>query len=104
MKENPCRYCALHTKYKNKYQQGYSTVCCTCENLMLHKAYLKSQRKFEEGETITSIEDLLKETWVICYGATKHVEIFKSMPLRVVIGFLNSGHIKKAIPKKCYIK
>ena len=98
MKANPCRYCALHTKYKNKYHQGYSNECYTCKNLAEHKEYLKSQRKFEAGEPITNIQDLLKETWVICYGATKHIEIFKSMPLRVVLGFLSSGHVYKAIP------
>ena len=99
MRENPCRYCALHTKYKNRYKQGYSKQCYTCENLALHKAYLKTQRKYEAGEPITNIQDLLKETWIIWCGNTKHIEMFKSMPLRTVINFLNSGFFKKAIPK-----
>ena len=100
MRENPCRYCALHIRYKNHYGHGRSNECYVCQNLKLHKEYLKTQRKYEVGESITNIQDLLKETWVMCHGRTKHIEIFKSMPLRVVMGFLNSGSIKKAIPRE----
>ena len=100
MRENPCRYCALSTIYKNKYRPGWSKECYTCQNLKIHKEYLRTQRKYEDGELITNIQDLLKETWVMWHGRTKHIEMFKSMPLRVVINFINSGSIRKAIPRE----
>lgn len=102
MRENPCRYCVLHIKYKNKYGQGWSKECYTCQNLKSHKEYLKTQRKYEVGELITNIQDLLKETWVMWNGKTKHIEMFKSMPLRTVIGLIDSGSIRKAIKKDVY--
>ena len=102
MRANPCRYCVLHyyDEPTKSYKQGYKEECLACENLKLHKEYLNSQRKFETGELITSIDDLLKETWVIWHNSTKHIEIFKSMPLRVVYGFLRAGAFRKAIPRE----
>ena len=100
IRENPCRYCALHTRYKNHYERGWSKECHTCQNLKLHREYLETQRKYETGELITNIQDLLKETWVMLHGRTKHIEMFKSMQLRTVIRFLNSGCIRKAVQKE----
>ena len=100
MRENPCRYCALSSRYKNKYRPGWLKECWTCQNLKIHQEYLRTQRKYEPGELITNIQDLLKETWVMWYGKTKHIETFKSMQLRTVIQSLDHGAIRKAISKK----
>lgn len=102
MRVNPCRYCVLHNydEPTKSYKPGYKKECLVCENLKLHKEYLNSQRKFEAGELITSIDDLLKETWVIWHNSTKHIEIFKSMPLRVVKTYLDNKKFRKAIPRE----
>lgn len=102
MRENPCRYCVFGVKYRNTYRPSWvKTECRSCQRLELHQKYLESKRKFDIGEPITNIEDLLNETWVIFLGRTKHIEMFKSMQLRSVMNFLKSGYIKKAIPRVC---
>ncbi len=100
MIKNPCRSCSFHTIYRNRHEHGYSKQCSDCKKLPLHKEYLKTQRKYEVGEPITNIQDLINETWVMWYGRTKHVETFKSMQLRTVLYFLNNGSLKKAVPKQ----
>lgn len=63
MKQNPCRYCALSYEYKGKHYQG-SKECRQCENIKKHKEYLKSQRKFEIGEPIKTLDELLEQEWL----------------------------------------
>ena len=65
-----------------------------------HREYLLSQRKFAEGEQITSIEELLKQEWVMWYHSTKHIEVFKNMQLNLVLKFLKNGAFRKAIRKE----
>ena len=65
MRVNPCRYCALSVNLNGKHCSRYSSEeCAKCENIQKHREYLLSQRKFAEGEQITSIEELLKQEWV----------------------------------------
>ena len=100
MRQNPCRYCILSEEYKGVHYRGGDKKCETCEKYFAHREYLKSKRKFTEGEPINSIEELLKEEWVMWYGQTKHIEMFKSMPLRSVLRFLELGAIRKAVRKE----
>lgn len=97
---NPCRYCVAAFVYKGKHLPNYTVDCHQCEHNKAHKAYLQSQRMFEAGEPITSMEELLRQQWVIWYGATKHIEMFRSMSIRTVEGFLKRGAFKYAIRKE----
>lgn len=72
MRVNPCRYCALSVNLNVKHCSRYSSEeCAKCENIQKHREYLLSQRKFAEGEQITSIEELLKQEWVMWYHSRK---------------------------------
>ena len=99
MRKNPCRHCSLHTEYKNRCYHGYSEQCYTCKDLASHKAYLKTRKKYDTGEPITNIRDLLNETWVIWNGRAKHIEVVKSLTLRTVLQLLDKRILKKAVPK-----
>lgn len=99
MKQNPCRYCSSSFKYKGIHSPGIDDCCGKCEHYKKHKEYLLSQRKFQEGEPIKTMEDLLKEEWVMWYHRTKHIEVFKHMQLSNVLRFLENGAFHKAIKK-----
>lgn len=100
MKQNPCRYCALSTEVYGKYYSSHLEQCRECENLKKHKEYLKSNRKFVEGEPITNLTELLQQEWVMWYHQTKHIEVFKSMQIRIVLRWLEMGAFRKAIRKE----
>lgn len=100
MKQNPCRYCPLSEKIRGKHFPSYKPECKDCENIKAHREYLKNQRKYVEGEPITSLTELLEQEWVMWYHSTKHIETFKSMPLRTVLIFLGNGAFCKAIRKE----
>ena len=71
-----------------------------CENHINHMEYLKEQRKFFEGEPITDLTELLQQEWVMWYHQTKHIEVFKSMQIRIVLRWLEMGAFRKAIKKE----
>ena len=100
MKQNPCRYCALSTEVYGKYYSSHLEQCRDCENLKKHKEYLKTHRKFIEGDPITDLNELLQQEWVMWYHQTKHIEVIKSMPLRGVLRRLEMGAFRKAIRKE----
>ena len=102
MKQNPCRYCALSIERKGKHHENYRDECYKCENLKKHKEYLKSQRKFEIGDKITSFSELMSQTWVFCGYAEKpmHIEAVKSWQVRIVLNILEEGHFYKAVRKE----
>lgn len=100
MKQNPCRYCALSTEIFGKHYSSHLEKCRDCENIKKHKEYLKKHRKFVEGDPITDISELLEQEWVMWYRQTKHIEVFKSMPLRIVLQWLEIGAFRKAIRKE----
>ena len=99
MKQNPCRYCALSYEYKGKHSPSYEKQCKECENSKKHREYLQSQRKFVEGEPITSLDELLKQEWVMWYHNTKHIEVIKHTQLATVLKWLENGAFRKAIRK-----
>ena len=58
------------------------------------------KRKFIEGEQITSIDELLRQEWVIyCHTATKHIEVIKHFQLSTVLAMLEHGQLQKAVRK-----
>ena len=71
-----------------------------CENHIKHNEYLKAHRKFIEGELITDLTELLQQEWVMWYHQTKHIEVFKSMQIRIVLRWLEMGAFRKAIRKE----
>ena len=100
MKQNPCRYCALSTEVFGKHYPRTCIKCMGCENLKEHKKYLKAHRKFIEGEPITDLSELLEQEWVMWYHQTKHIEVFKSMQIRIVLRWLEIGAFRKTIRKE----
>lgn len=100
MKQNPCRYCALSTEVYGKYYSSHLEQCRDCENLKKHNEYLKAHRKFIEGEPITDLSELLEQEWVMWYHQTKHIEVFESMQIRIVLRWLEMGAFRKAIRKE----
>lgn len=100
MKQNPCRYCALSDEYDGRHTPSDDIKCVGCKNLKKHKEYLKAHRKFVEGEPITDLTELLQQEWVMWYHQTKHIEVFKSMQLRIVLRWLEIGAFRKAIRKE----
>ena len=100
MKQNPCRYCALSTKTRYGHKPSRHNECVDCINLKKHVAYLYEHRKFVEGEPITDLTELLQQEWVMWYRQTKHIEVIKSMQLRLVLRWIETGAFKKAIRRE----
>ena len=101
LSRNPCRFCVLAYEYNGRHIPSFTNVeCQTCKNKEDHRAYLESKRMFTPEKPITTMEELLKQTWVIWHGSTKHIEMFRSMPVRTVEMFLNNGAFRKAIRKE----
>ena len=74
--------------------------CVDCENLKKHVAYLDEHRKFIEGDPITDLPELLQQEWVMWYHKTKHIEVFKSMQMRIIMRWIEMGAFRKAIRKE----
>lgn len=100
MKQNPCRYCALSTEYKGRHSPLWKKECWECEPYQKHKEYLQSQRKFTEGEQITTLEELLKQEWVMRHQTTKHIEVIKHTQLANVLNWIERVAFHKAIKKR----
>ena len=99
LSRNPCRYCVAAIEYKGRHSPSFTVECQQCKNRKEYNEYLNQKRMFIPGEPITSLEDLLKEDWVIWHGHTKHIEMFRSMSIRTVEMFLRNGAFNKAIRK-----
>lgn len=100
MKQNPCRYCSFSFNYKGKHEpQWRNEACQNCEDIKKHENYLQSQRKFVEGEPITSLDELLRQEWVMWYHNTKHIEVIKHTQLSTVLRWLELGAFHRAVRK-----
>ena len=97
MKQNPCRYCSSAYERKGKHYPSFSNSCGECTYITEYKKYLQSKRMFEEGEQITTLDELLKQTWVMWYHSTKHIEVIKNNTINTVLKWLEVGTIRKAI-------
>lgn len=100
LKQNPCRHCTSSYNYKGRYGPSYKNQCAKCTKHQEHNEYLKSQRRFTEGEIITSLDELLEQEWVMWHGYTKHIEVIKHTQLSSVLGWLEVGAFKEAIRKE----
>ena len=49
---------------------------------------------------ITSMDELLKQEWVMWYHNTKHIEVFRHMQLWIVLKWIGMGAFHKAIRKE----
>lgn len=96
---NPCQRCVAAAVYKKKHLPSFTVECRQCKPRKEHEEYLVSKRKFEPGEPITDLQTLLSQEWVIWCGQTKNVEMFRSMTVRTVEGFLRRGAFRKAVKK-----
>ena len=100
MKQNPCRYCALAFVHNGRHSPSWNDKCAECQNIKKHREYLESQRKFAEGDPITTFDELLEQEWVMWYHNSKHIEAIKSMPIRTVLKWIEAGAFHKAIRKE----
>ena len=100
MKQNPCRYCALAFVHNGRHSPSWNDKCAKCENIKAHKEYLESQRKFIEGEPITTLDELLEQEWVMWYHNSRHIEAIKSTSIRIVLEWIEIGAFHKAIRKE----
>ena len=100
MKQNPCRYCALAGEHNGRHYPKWNAEYMDCKNHIKHKEYLKTHRKFVEGNPITDLSELLEQEWVMWYHQTKHIEVIKSMQIRIVLRWLEMGAFRKAIRKE----
>ena len=77
-------------KISNEYAQ---------ELLEKHQEELEKRRKFIKGEKITSLEELLNETWVICGIRTMHIKAVMNWQMWMVLRAIEEGCFYKAIRK-----
>ena len=49
---------------------------------------------------MTSLEELLKQKWVMWYHNTRHIEVIKHAQLSTVLKWLGNGAFHKAIRKE----
>lgn len=105
MRQNPCRYCSSAVDVKGRhYPSCLSEKCFSCDYRMKHVEYLKSKRKFEDGEPITSLEELLDQEYVMWFGLTRHIEVIKHAQLSTILMWLEMGAIRKAVRKDVNIR
>ena len=69
-----------------------------------HREELDKRRMFSKGEQITTLEELLNETFVILHGRTWHIEAVKSLQMRIVLDWVKYGRFYKAIRKDDNVK
>jgi hypothetical protein len=70
------------------------------ELISKHREELEKRRMFSQGEPITTMEDLLKETWVIVYGRTWHIKAILNWQTKIILSDLEKGYIYKAVRKE----
>ena len=99
MRPNPCYDCDKSVVWQNRHYTKHMSFCKSCKKRMKYEADLQSKRKYEAGDPIVSLDELIKQKWVIWNGSTKNIEIVKSLQLRTVLQLLERGMFKKAIRK-----
>lgn len=99
MRPNPCYDCDKSVVWQNRHYPKHMSFCKSCKKRMKYEADLQSKRKYEAGDPIVSLDELLEQKWVIWNGSTKSIEVVKSLQLRTVLQLLGRGVFKKAIRK-----
>lgn len=101
MKQNPCRYCALASVYGGHHTISlYNNRCLHCENHAKHQKYLDQHRKYEKGEQIKSLDELLQQECVMWFNHTRHIEFIKNWQFGYILKQLKNGNLYKAIKKE----
>lgn len=106
-RENPCKKCAFGAgKFgSTKYFPGCGIEKCReCVPHRKHEEYLESRRKYEMGDIITSIDELLRCKFVYWHGKITHIAWIESMTFRTVITILNCHGFRRAIRKERDVK
>ena len=73
--------------------------CNTCDRIKKYNTYLSNKRLFTEGEAIKSIDELLKQEWVLINGRGRHIKVILNMQFATVIRWLENGYLKEAVRK-----
>lgn len=99
MSKNPCYGCSHAYHPYTRSMPSKSIWCNGCIDRIYHQEWLKAQRKYTEGETISSLDELMQQEYIMLRGTPKHIKVIQSMTLRTVQGFLVRGAIRKALVK-----
>ncbi len=81
-------------------QEGKISVERAHQLLVAHRLKLEKRRKYKPGDLIKTLDELLMQEWVMWHGRTTHIEVVKSLQLRIVIDSLVRGGFCKAIKKE----
>lgn len=100
MRQNPCRHCSSSYEFKGKHYPSFSETFACCEYRKEHNLYLKSKRKYTTGSKISTMDELMDQTFIMFNGRTTHIEAVKSMPYRLILKFLAGGMFYKAIKRE----
>ncbi|HBG13295.1 MAG TPA: hypothetical protein DDX68_19420, partial [Clostridium sp.] len=57
-------------------------------------------RLFVEGAPITSLDELLKQEWVMWYHQTRHIEVIKHTQLVTILHWIDRGAFHTAIRRE----
>lgn len=105
MVTNPCRKCNDSYVYKNRhYPSCVKDTCAKCRKRIEHEKYLKSNRKYEVGDYISTFDELLKQEWIMFFGKPKHISVILNMQAKTVLNFVNNKQFRYAIKKECESK
>jgi hypothetical protein len=74
--------------------------CFKCENLAKHQEYLNKHRKYEKGEQIKSLDELLQQEFVMWFNHTRHIEFIKNWQFNSILKQLENGKLYKAVKKE----
>lgn len=101
--KNPCANCkdAKHFvigKTKTRHCH-YCTASTVCDKYIKYRELLQSKRKYEQGEPISNINELLEQEFVYVFGGIRHIEVVKHLQLATIISMIFGKRIYKAIKK-----
>lgn len=99
IKQNPCRFCK-GSFYDERAKKHIPSRNCYCGNRREYEEYLKSQRKYEAGDPIQSLDEIARQEFVMMHGKPKHRAFVMGMTLGTVKKFVDNGWIRYAIKKE----
>lgn len=98
MRKPDCRAC--REKHSAEFAKSTFGRCNDCRPMQKYQTQLASRRKFAQGETITTLDELLQQEWVVAHGRGKHIKAIKNMQLEIVLHWIEHGYFHKAIRKE----
>lgn len=102
MSKNPCANCNNAFEYNSRHFPNRLSCreCKCCEKRSHYEDHLKSRRKYEVGDPIKNIDELLKQDVVMFHGLTRNIAFIKNLQLQFILNCLSTGKICKAVKKK----